>query len=64
MFGKATFSCLLLDQGTAVEGTIQRLFEGHRVSRIKCTKINYTSSKNEPFYGMQFNMDYALMCFN
>jgi ubiquitin carboxyl-terminal hydrolase 7 len=54
----------LLDQGTAVEGTIQRLFEGHRVSRIKCTKINYTSSKNEPFYGMQFNMDYALMCFN
>ncbi|KAK2449093.1 ubiquitin carboxyl-terminal hydrolase [Trifolium repens] len=39
-------------KGTAVEGTIQRLFEGHRVSRIKCTKINYTSSKNEPFYGL------------
>lgn len=39
-------------QGTAVEGTIQQLFEGHHMNYIECINVDYKSTRKESFYGM------------
>lgn len=38
-------------QGTAVEGTIQQLFEGHHMNYIECINVDYKSTRKESFYG-------------
>ncbi|MCH80546.1 ubiquitin carboxyl-terminal hydrolase 13-like [Trifolium medium] len=43
-------------KGTAEEGTIQRLFEGHYMNLIKCIKVDYTSTSKEPFYDLLLNI--------
>lgn len=40
-------------KGTAVEGTIQRLFEGSIRSYIKCVNVDFTSSRVETYYDIQ-----------
>lgn len=40
-----------LSQGTAVEGTIQQLFEGHHMNYIECINVDYKSTRKESFYG-------------
>ncbi|XP_013790076.1 ubiquitin carboxyl-terminal hydrolase 7-like, partial [Limulus polyphemus] len=42
--------------GTCVEGTIPRLFEGKMISFIRCKHVDYTSSREEPFYDIQMNV--------
>ena len=41
-------------QGTAVEGTIQQLFEGHHMNYIECINVDYKSTRKESFYGKGF----------
>ena len=41
-----------IQQGTAVEGTIQQLFEGHHTNYIECINVEYKSNRKESFYGM------------
>jgi hypothetical protein len=48
-----TFPGLL--QGTAVEGTIQQLFEGHHMNYIECINVDYKSTRKESFYGMDLH---------
>ena len=43
-------------KGTAVEGTIPKLFEGKMVSFLRCKNVDYTSSRIEPFYDIQLNI--------
>ncbi|EDO34745.1 predicted protein [Nematostella vectensis] len=43
-------------KGTCVEGTIPRLLEGKLFSYIKCTKVDYVSTRLEPFYDIQLNV--------
>ncbi|XP_013784489.1 ubiquitin carboxyl-terminal hydrolase 7-like [Limulus polyphemus] len=43
-------------KGTCVEGTIPRLFEGKMISFIRCKHVDYTSSREEPFYDIQMNV--------
>eukprot|EP00897_Mesotaenium_endlicherianum_P006819 jgi/Mesen1/6165/ME000317S05299 len=38
-------------KGTAVEGTIQRLFEGHVLNYIDCINVDYKSTRKESYYG-------------
>jgi hypothetical protein len=38
-------------QATAVEGTIQQLFEGHHMNYIECINVDYKSTRKESFYG-------------
>ena len=45
------YSSALL-QGTAVEGTIQQLFEGHHMNYIECINVDYKSTRKESFYGI------------
>jgi len=35
-----------------VEGTIQKLFEGHHMNYIECINVDYKSTRKESFYGM------------
>eukprot|EP00118_Oscarella_pearsei_P005571 m.25698 g.25698 ORF g.25698 m.25698 type:complete len:1114 (+) comp28916_c0_seq2:103-3444(+) len=42
--------------GTVVEGTIPKLFEGKMESYVKCTQVDYTSSRTEPFMDIQLNI--------
>jgi len=44
-----------LCQGTVVEGTIQKLFEGHHMNYIECINEDYKSTRKESFYGMHFS---------
>ncbi|CAM9917510.1 unnamed protein product [Discosporangium mesarthrocarpum] len=40
-------------KGTAVEGSIQSLFEGQIKSYIKCVNVNFTSAREETYYDIQ-----------
>lgn len=41
-----------LAQGTVVEGTIQKLFEGHHMNYIECINVDFKSTRKESFYGI------------
>jgi len=41
-------------KGTPVEGVITKLLEGKMKSYVKCTNVNYESSREESFYGNFF----------
>ncbi|CAK1547100.1 unnamed protein product [Leptosia nina] len=43
-------------KGTAVEGTIPKLFEGKMTSFIKCKNVNCTSARVETFYDIQLSV--------
>jgi ubiquitin carboxyl-terminal hydrolase 7 len=43
-------------QGTAVEGTIQQLFEGHHMNYIECINVDYKSTRKESFYDLQLDV--------
>ncbi|KXJ26613.1 Ubiquitin carboxyl-terminal hydrolase 7 [Exaiptasia diaphana] len=43
-------------KGTCVEGIIPELLEGKIFSYIKCTKVDYVSTRSEPFYDIQLNV--------
>lgn len=44
-------SMFICCQGTVVEETIQRLFEGHHMNYIECINVDYKSTRKESFYG-------------
>ncbi len=50
----AEVGCVSFSQGTAVEGTIQQLFEGHHMNYIECINVDYKSTRKESFYGTDF----------
>jgi ubiquitin carboxyl-terminal hydrolase 7 len=59
--GNPVCSCIplvarLLMQGTAVEGTIQHLFEGHQLSFIDCINVDYKSERKEAFLDLQLDV--------
>ncbi|XP_066359021.1 ubiquitin C-terminal hydrolase 12-like isoform X2 [Miscanthus floridulus] len=43
-------------KGTAVEGTIEQLFEGHHINYIECINVDYKSSRKESFYDLQLDV--------
>ncbi|KAH7439804.1 hypothetical protein KP509_04G077200 [Ceratopteris richardii] len=43
-------------KGTAVEGTIQLLFEGHHMNYIECINVDYKSTRKESFYDLQLDV--------
>ncbi|KAG9146594.1 hypothetical protein Leryth_014621 [Lithospermum erythrorhizon] len=43
-------------KGTVVEGTIQRLFEGHHMNYIECINVDYKSTRKESFYDIQLDV--------
>lgn len=43
---------IVLAQGTVVEGTIQKLFEGHHMNYIECINVEFKSTRKESFYGI------------
>ncbi|KAH7420842.1 hypothetical protein KP509_13G025300 [Ceratopteris richardii] len=43
-------------KGTAVEGTIQQLFEGHHMSYVECVNVDYKSTRKESFYDLQLDV--------
>ncbi|CAB4030548.1 Ubiquitin carboxyl-terminal hydrolase 7, partial [Paramuricea clavata] len=43
-------------KGTCVEGVIPKLLEGKMCSYIKCTSVDYVSSRIESFYDVQLNV--------
>lgn len=43
---------MTLLQGTVVEGTIQKLFEGHHMNYIECINVNFKSTRKESYYGI------------
>uniref|UniRef100_A0A161ZXS1 ubiquitinyl hydrolase 1 n=1 Tax=Daucus carota subsp. sativus TaxID=79200 RepID=A0A161ZXS1_DAUCS len=43
-------------KGTAVEGTIQKLFEGHHVNYIECINVDYKSLRKESFHDIQLDV--------
>ncbi|KAI3952854.1 hypothetical protein MKW92_019983 [Papaver armeniacum] len=43
-------------KGTAVEGTIQHLFEGHHMNYIECINVEYKSTRKESFYDIQLDV--------
>ncbi|KAI3856937.1 hypothetical protein MKX03_012345, partial [Papaver bracteatum] len=43
-------------RGTAVEGTIQHLFEGHHMNYIECINVDYKSTRKESFYDLQLDV--------
>ena len=53
------FICL---QGTVVEGTIQKLFEGHHMNYIECINVDYKSTRKESFYGNSLGILNSIMC--
>eukprot|EP00850_Spirogloea_muscicola_P023127 SM000331S12523 [mRNA] locus=s331:27091:34038:- [translate_table: standard] len=42
-------------KGTAKEGTIQKLFEGHHMHYIDCINVDYKSTRKESFYDLQLD---------
>ena len=51
-----TLITIILVQGTVVEGTIQKLFEGHHMNYIECINVNFKSTRKESFYGITTGM--------
>lgn len=43
-------------QGTRVEGTINKLFEGHTYNFIECVNIEYKSTRKESFMDIQLDV--------
>ncbi|KAL2322216.1 hypothetical protein Fmac_026595 [Flemingia macrophylla] len=43
-------------KGTVVEGTIQKLFEGHHMNYIECINVDYKSTRKESFYDLQLDV--------
>ncbi|XP_024631332.1 ubiquitin carboxyl-terminal hydrolase 12 isoform X5 [Medicago truncatula] len=43
-------------KGTVVEGTIQKLFEGHHMNYIECMNVDYKSTRKESFYDLQLDV--------
>ncbi|KAE8700230.1 Ubiquitin carboxyl-terminal hydrolase 12 [Hibiscus syriacus] len=43
-------------KGTVVEGTIQKLFEGHHMNYIECINVDYESTRKESFYDLQLDV--------
>ncbi|XP_026398326.1 ubiquitin carboxyl-terminal hydrolase 13-like [Papaver somniferum] len=43
-------------KGTAVEGTIQHLFEGHHMNYVECINVDYKSTRKESFYDIQLDV--------
>ncbi|XP_051113564.1 ubiquitin C-terminal hydrolase 12-like isoform X2 [Andrographis paniculata] len=43
-------------KGTAVDGAIKQLFEGHHKNYIECIYVDYSSSKMESFYDLQLDV--------
>eukprot|EP00899_Mesostigma_viride_P017736 jgi/Mesvir1/25964/Mv20952-RA.3 len=43
-------------KGTTVEGTIQRLFEGHTHNYISCVNVDYTSNCTESYLDLQLDV--------
>jgi ubiquitin carboxyl-terminal hydrolase 7 len=43
-------------KGTRVEGTVNRLFEGHTLNYIDCINIEYKSSRKEAFQDLQLDV--------
>jgi ubiquitin carboxyl-terminal hydrolase 7 len=43
-------------KSTAAEGTIERLFRGTLYNFIKCTEVDYESSRTEDFYDISLNV--------
>ncbi|KAH7332209.1 hypothetical protein KP509_20G075300 [Ceratopteris richardii] len=43
-------------KGTAVEGTIQLLFEGHHMNYIECINVDYKSTRKESLYDLQLDV--------
>ncbi|KAG9134676.1 hypothetical protein Leryth_001003 [Lithospermum erythrorhizon] len=41
---------------TVVEGTIQKLFEGHNMNYIECINVDYKSTRRESFYDLQLDV--------
>ncbi len=48
--------CTGLVQGTKVEGTIARLFEGHMHMFIECINVDYKSTRRESFMDLQLDV--------
>ena len=48
--------CLQYVQGTKVEGTIGRLFEGHMHMFIECINVDYKSTRRESFMDLQLDV--------
>ncbi|KAK1409859.1 hypothetical protein QVD17_36388 [Tagetes erecta] len=43
-------------KGTVVEGTMQKLFEGHHMNYIKCVNMDFKSTRKESFYDLQLDV--------
>ncbi|KAL0426633.1 UNVERIFIED_CONTAM: Ubiquitin carboxyl-terminal hydrolase 12 [Sesamum latifolium] len=43
-------------KGTVVEGTIQKLFEGHHMNYIECINVDFKSTRKESFYDLQLDV--------
>ncbi|KAI4382644.1 hypothetical protein MLD38_008581 [Melastoma candidum] len=43
-------------KGTVVEGTIQKLFEGHHMNYIECINVDYKSTRKESYYDLQLDV--------
>ncbi|CAA3015815.1 ubiquitin carboxyl-terminal hydrolase 12-like isoform X2 [Olea europaea subsp. europaea] len=43
-------------KGTVVEGTIQKLFEGHNMNYIECINVDFKSTRKESFYDLQLDV--------
>ncbi|XP_015699161.1 ubiquitin C-terminal hydrolase 13-like isoform X2 [Oryza brachyantha] len=43
-------------KGTTVEGTIQKLFEGHHMNYIECINVDYKSTRKESFYDLALDV--------
>ncbi|XP_026420599.1 ubiquitin carboxyl-terminal hydrolase 12-like [Papaver somniferum] len=43
-------------KGTAVEGAIQHMFEGHHMNYIECINVDYKSTRKESFYDLQLDV--------
>ena len=55
--------CVICLQGTVVEGTIQKLFEGHHMNYIECINVDYKSTRKESFYGTSLCILNSIICF-
>ncbi|PWA85934.1 MATH-like protein [Artemisia annua] len=43
-------------KGTVVEGTIQKLFEGHHMNYIECINVDFKSTRKESYYDLQLDV--------
>ncbi|GBG84805.1 hypothetical protein CBR_g39181 [Chara braunii] len=43
-------------KSTVVEGTIQKLFEGHLLSYVECIDVDFKSTRKESFYDLQLDV--------